>query len=83
MRSPCLHGRHLVEDLGDWVVLAPALAAPLHAGDEREQDGGQPPRAVVVDEVGAVEGDQPAREHDQPPADVTQFTVISIRVIQG
>ena len=59
---------HPLEGLGAWVVVSPALAPPLDAGHEGHDDGGEPARAVVVDQVSSEQSDQAAAEKNQPPA---------------
>ena len=65
----------LVEDVRDRVVLPPPLPPPLHAGHQGQQDGCQPPRPVVLDEVSAVQSYETSSEHDQPAEEVNMRVV--------
>ena len=57
-------------------MFPPALPPPLHAGHQREQNGRQTSRPVVVDQVSSVESDQAPREHNQPPEEVDVRVVL-------
>ena len=47
-------------------MLAPTLLPPLHAGHQGQENGGQAPGPVIVDEVGPVQSDQTSGKHNQP-----------------